>query len=296
MNSTVDNEGNAIPDGSSPSEMASGNGGITGGDTISHTPETDVKGDVPYERFEAQLKGKKEAEESLRAAQGQLAQTQEAYRMLAQQAVQQATVPQQPQAPAEPDPDEEMVREMLGNDETGKKAYDIIDRLSKKRANDAVVSAQQDMYQTMNAIADQKVASLTAGMQTRNTLGAWKGVGLITSEDEKRITDQMNAMMAQTPQWQNQQDLLLKFVYGDLQTRGEIKGKPGPTGTPLQPGGGAVPSQNPEQDLARDIQGRFNSLRGKDLSSIKKNVGDDLFRVSDDVESEIIRGSYRMEK
>ena len=292
----VNDSGIATPAGSPPAETASGNDPNLGGQPLNDGSETAHEESVPYDRFKQQLDGKKEAEDNLKAAQIQLAQTQEAYRMLAQQAVQQATVPQQPQAPAEPDPDEEMVREMLGNDETGKKAYDIIDRLSKKRANDAVVSAQQDMYQTMNAIADQKVASLTAGMQTRNTLGAWKGVGLITSEDEKRITDQMNAMMAQTPQWQNQQDLLLKFVYGDLQTRGEIKGKPGPTGTPLQPGGGAVPSQNPEQDLARDIQGRFNSLRGKDLSSIKKNVGDDLFRVSDDVESEIIRGSYRMEK
>jgi|ETNvirnome_2_300_1030623.scaffolds.fasta_scaffold01008_10 hypothetical protein len=295
-NPDVNMNGAGPGEGSSTSQNPSVNDPNVGGQPLNGGSEPGHEESVSYERFKETNEAKKAAEDQLKAMQDQLNSTQEAYRTLAQQAVQQVSAPPQQNMDPQPDPNEEMVRQMLGNDETGQKAYEAIDKLATMRANNATAAQQQNMYQIADQIANQKVASLTSGMQTEKTLGAWKSAGLITGEDEKRISDKMDQMMVDTPQWGNQQDLLLKYVFGELSSQGEIKGRVQPNGPPLQPGGGAPPSATPEQDLAVDIQNRFRSLKGKSLDDVKKTVGDDLFRVPDDTESEILRGSYRMEK
>lgn len=300
-NTDVNGAGTGAAGGSSTSENPSGNDPNVGGQPLNDGSETGQHEEaVPYDRFKTQLDGKKAAEGQVQALQEQLNQTQQAYRTLAHQAVQTVATPRAPEAPATPvaDPDEEMVRQMLGNDETGQKAYEIIDRLSKKRAADAIVAERQNTYNMINQVADQKIGGVTASMETRNTLSAWKGSGLITADDERRISDVMDAEIARTPGWANQQNLLLKSVYGDLASKGEITGRKPATGPPVGGGGGGGggPAAKPEDALAADIHSRFNSLRGKSLGDVRKNVGEDLFRVSDDTESEILRGSYRMGK
>jgi len=290
-NTGVNGDGTIPASGSPPDENISAEDPQVGGQPLNDGSEPGHEQAVPYDRFKQQLDGKKVAEQHAANLQAQLNNTQEAYRQMAQNAVASAATAQPVEAT--PDVDDQLVRNMLGDDETGKNAYEVIDRMATKRAADAVQTSQNSMYQQMNNMIDYKLNGVANSMQTEKTLAAWRGTGIISSDDERKIATGVQQQIAANPHLAGQQDAVLKFVYGDMVSKGEIAGGTRMGGTPLQGGGGGAPAGAPA-DLAKDVQERFKSLQGKSVDELRKTLGGDLFKIDGDTDTEIQRGSYRM--
>lgn len=176
----------------------------------------------------------KEESERRRAAEAQLAQTQQMMSGM----INQQRVPAQ-QNPAQ-ETEEEKLRRSFGSEEDGgPQAYEAVRNVSEFTTRQLIDQAKTELRQEMRGEVDRRVGGVTASISTSQELSDLKASGYIDDAAEQEIGRRMAAAITENPAWgeSNNQPFLLSKVYLTMLQGGELR----PGVTPSSP---ATPSGN----------------------------------------------------
>ena len=252
-------------------------------------------GPVPYDRFREVNSQKKEAQDNLGKMQEAFRQREAQWQQYAQgvqqqQAQQQQQQTQQP-ASNEPDSEELYIKQMLGDDETGSKVYEMLDRHFNHKIGKQGVASKDEIMSEVKDYVNRQTGSIQSTFHVSNQVQDMVGKGMIGAEDAERITGKVASALQAQPSWaENPQnmDLLMSKIVMDEIRGGQVKPYSGRrtlgNNTPVSPGqnGNGNQAREAEQGQLRDAANRFRSLRGlvekndmKTLERLGRNTAGD---------------------
>lgn len=274
------------------SSLEADNGSVTQADA-SEQPDN---GPVPYGRFREVNSQKNEAQQNVGKLQEAFRQREAQWQQYAQGVQQQqVTQQQQTQEPAstdsEPDGEELYIKQMLGDDETGSKVYEMLDRHFNHKIGKQGVASKDEIMSEVRDYVNKQTGSIQSTFHVSNQIQDMVGKGLLGPEDAQRITGKVASALQSQPQWaenSGNMDLLMSKIVLDEIKAGEVKPysqrRTMGSNTPVAPGqnGNANQAREAEQGQLRNAANRFRSLRGlvekndmKTLERLGRNTAGD---------------------
>lgn len=259
----------------SPSDNTQPNADTASGASDQTADGGDKSRSIPYDRFKEVNDEKKQYQQrvlQLEAQNQQILQQQ-------QQFFQQQQQQQVPKPEAKPDPNIERVKDILGRDELGKKAFEAMEMLTETKARQIAMGMRDELLNEVNNTVQQRVGGVTASLQTKQQIDNMVAQGRLNAEQGQALQQQVAQAIQQYPQWENQQPILVNTLLGNMYANGTLQSptqRQNMNGTPLQPGGG-FSGDTGSSALQRDaeILKRFPSLRNKpdkDLRAVVEDV------------------------
>lgn len=264
------------PTGSPPDEKTAQSNGETASGASDQTPKEKEQA-IPYDRFREVNEDKKQYQQRVLQLESQIQQMQNQQQQFLQQQMQ----PKQEQKP-KANPNIERVKDILGRDEMGQKAFEAMEMLSEAKAQELLETYKQQMMQDVNNTIGQKVGGVTASLQTQKHIDDMVTSKRITPDVANQLKQQVAQAIRQYPQWETQQPLLVNTLLGNMYASGQLKAPQTNQmdGTPLQPSGdynGSPGSSSVQRDAER--LKRFPSLcnkSDKDLRTVVEGVRNEM--------------------
>ncbi len=272
------------------SSLQADNGSVTPTDAS----EQSEQGPIPYDRFREVNSQKNEAQENLGKVQEAFRQREAQWQQFAQGVQQQQqTTQQQTQEPAstEPDGEELYIKQMLGDDETGSKVYEMLDRHFNHKIGKQGVASKDEIMGEVRDYVNKQTGSIQSTFHVSNQVQDMVGKGMIGPEDAERITGKVASALQSQPQWAENpanMDLLMSKIVMDEIKAGQVKPysqrRTMGSNTPVAPGqnGNSNQAREAEQGNLRNAASRFRSLRGlvekndmKTLERLGRNTAGD---------------------
>jgi len=272
------------------SSLQADNGSVTPTDAS----EQSEQGPIPYDRFREVNSQKNEAQENLGKVQEAFRQREAQWQQFAQGVQQQQqTTQQQTQEPAstEPDGEELYIKQMLGDDETGSKVYEMLDRHFNHKIGKQGVASKDEIMAEVKDYVNKQTGSIQSTFHVSNQVQDMVGKGMIGPEDAERITGKVASALQSQPQWAENpanMDLLMSKIVMDEIKAGQVKPysqrRTMGSNTPVAPGqnGNSNQAREAEQGNLRNAASRFRSLRGlvekndmKTLERLGRNTAGD---------------------
>ena len=272
------------------SSLQADNGSVTPTDAS----EQSEQGPIPYDRFREVNSQKNEAQENLGKVQEAFRQREAQWQQFAQGVQQQQqTTQQQTQEPAstEPDGEELYIKQMLGDDETGSKVYEMLDRHFNHKIGKQGVASKDEIMGEVRDYVNKQTGSIQSTFHVSNQVQDMVGKGMIGPEDAERITGKVASALQSQPQWAENpanMDLLMSKIVMDEIKAGQVKPysqrRTMGSNTPVAPGqnGNSNQAREAEQGNLRSAASRFRSLRGlvekndmKTLERLGRNTAGD---------------------
>ena len=269
------------------------NGSVTPADASDQSEQ----GPIPYDRFREVNSQKNEAQQNLGKMQEAFRQREAQWQQFAQGVQQQQqqiqAQQQQTQEPAstEPDSEELYIKQMLGDDETGGKVYEMLDRHFNHKIGKQGVASKDEIMSEVKDYVNKQTGSIQSTFHVSNQVQDMVGKGMIGPEDAERITGKVANALQSQPQWAENpanMDLLMSKIVMDEIRGGQVKPysqrRTVGSNTPVAPGqnGNSNQAREAEQGQLRDAAGRFRSLRGlvekndmKTLERLGRNTAGD---------------------
>mgnify|MGYP006398357591 CR=1 FL=1 len=272
------------------SSLQADNGSVTPTDAS----EQSEQGPIPYDRFREVNSQKNEAQENLGKVQEAFRQREAQWQQFAQGVQQQQQITQQQtQEPAstEPDGEELYIKQMLGDDETGSKVYEMLDRHFNHKIGKQGVASKDEIMGEVRDYVNKQTGSIQSTFHVSNQVQDMVGKGMIGPEDAERITGKVASALQSQPQWAENpanMDLLMSKIVMDEIKAGQVKPysqrRTMGSNTPVAPGqnGNSNQAREAEQGNLRNAASRFRSLRGlvekndmKTLERLGRNTAGD---------------------
>jgi len=272
------------------SSLQADNGSVTPTDAS----EQSEQGPIPYDRFREVNSQKNQAQENLGKVQEAFRQREAQWQQFAQGVQQQQqTTQQQTQEPAstEPDGEELYIKQMLGDDETGSKVYEMLDRHFNHKIGKQGVASKDEIMGEVRDYVNKQTGSIQSTFHVSNQVQDMVGKGMIGPEDAERITGKVASALQSQPQWAENpanMDLLMSKIVMDEIKAGQVKPysqrRTMGSNTPVAPGqnGNSNQAREAEQGNLRNAASRFRSLRGlvekndmKTLERLGRNTAGD---------------------
>ena len=272
------------------SSLQADNGSVTPTDAS----EQSEQGPIPYDRFREVNSQKNQAQENLGKVQEAFRQREAQWQQFAQGVQQQQQITQQQtQEPAstEPDGEELYIKQMLGDDETGSKVYEMLDRHFNHKIGKQGVASKDEIMGEVRDYVNKQTGSIQSTFHVSNQVQDMVGKGMIGPEDAERITGKVASALQSQPQWAENpanMDLLMSKIVMDEIKAGQVKPysqrRTMGSNTPVAPGqnGNSNQAREAEQGNLRNAASRFRSLRGlvekndmKTLERLGRNTAGD---------------------
>lgn len=272
------------------SSLQADNGSVTPTDAS----EQSEQGPIPYDRFREVNSQKNEAQENLGKVQEAFRQREAQWQQFAQGVQQQQQITQQQtQEPTstEPDGEELYIKQMLGDDETGSKVYEMLDRHFNHKIGKQGVASKDEIMGEVRDYVNKQTGSIQSTFHVSNQVQDMVGKGMIGPEDAERITGKVASALQSQPQWAENpanMDLLMSKIVMDEIKAGQVKPysqrRTMGSNTPVAPGqnGNSNQAREAEQGNLRNAASRFRSLRGlvekndmKTLERLGRNTAGD---------------------
>jgi hypothetical protein len=272
------------------SSLQADNGSVTPTDAS----EQSEQGPIPYDRFREVNSQKNEAQENLGKVQEAFRQREAQWQQFAQGVQQQQQITQQQtQEPTstEPDGEELYIKQMLGDDETGSKVYEMLDRHFNHKIGKQGVASKDEIMGEVRDYVNKQTGSIQSTFHVSNQVQDMVGKGMIGPEDAERITGKVASALQSQPQWAENpanMDLLMSKIVMDEIKAGQVKPysqrRTMGSNTPVAPGqnGNSNQAREAEQGNLRSAASRFRSLRGlvekndmKTLERLGRNTAGD---------------------
>ena len=228
--------------------------GATDQDTgAEQEPEFDP---IPYDRF----KEVNDEKNQLRNEVARLSQQQQQYVAMLQQSMNQKN---QPATAAAEDPEAVLARSQFGNDAEGEAAFEAVRKLVQYEMKSGMKDVEGRLVQSTRQEVQGMLGNATGSLQTSQSLNDMQSQGLIDEATKTELAQEMGNILKSNPQWQGQQPLLLKSLYGEKMMNGQIRqGVPRAPGgnaqggnrMPMQPGSGVAPQRNGARAAAAQQQ------------------------------------------
>tara|TARA_Y100000310_G_C20628652_1_gene787369 strand:+ start:214 stop:981 length:768 start_codon:yes stop_codon:yes gene_type:complete len=237
---------------------------------------------------------KNEAQENLGKVQEAFRQREAQWQQFAQGVQQQQQITQQQtQEPTstEPDGEELYIKQMLGDDETGSKVYEMLDRHFNHKIGKQGVASKDEIMGEVRDYVNKQTGSIQSTFHVSNQVQDMVGKGMIGPEDAERITGKVASALQSQPQWAENpanMDLLMSKIVMDEIKAGQVKPysqrRTMGSNTPVAPGqnGNSNQAREAEQGNLRSAASRFRSLRGlvekndmKTLERLGRNTAGD---------------------
>lgn len=268
------NRGEQTPSGSPPDEKTSSPNGDTATGASDQTPKKEDNA-IPYDRFREVNEEKKQYQQRAMQLESQIQQMQQQQQQFLQEQM-------KPKVEPKANPNIERVKDILGRDEMGQKAFEAMEMLTEAKAQALLEDYKKQMMDEVNNTVAQRVGGVTASLQTQKHIDDMVKAGRITQETATQLNTQVAQAIQQYPQWENQQQLLVNTLLGNMYASGQLK--PPQTnqmnGTPLQPSGdynGSPGSSSVQRDA--ELLKKFPSLRNKsdkDLRTVVEDVRNEM--------------------
>jgi len=254
-------------------------------DSSTGTPPSEASSQaqsIPYDRFKEVNDKAKTYEQQLKQFRDRDQQWQARSTALERQlqyAMQQQYDRQRPQesGPPKSDPVEQLIRENLGNDEAGNKAYDTLERhfehkFSKVRDG---LATKQEIQQAKAEIEQSIKAELNATFQTSNRFTEWVQKGMITPQQSQSLQAKLNDDFQRYPDLVKRPrdvkarvaELLVEAMESD-----EIKpfSSPRPRNPVSVNGAGAPNNEPPKIDPSKSMFNRLRSMKSEDAERLQR--------------------------
>jgi hypothetical protein len=292
VNAQAEDSSASVSDGYGDSSSLADNGSVTQADA-SEQPDN---GPVPYDRFREVNSQKNEAQQNVGKLQEAFRQREAQWQQYAQGVQQnQQVTQQQTQEPAstdsEPDSEELYIKQMLGDDETGSKVYEMLDRHFNHKIGKQGVASKDEIMSEVRDYVNKQTGSIQSTFHVSNQIQDMVGKGMLGPEDAQRITGKVASALQSQPQWaenSGNMDLLMSKIILDEIKAGQVKPysqrRTMGSNTPVAPGqnGNANQAREAEQGNLRNAANRFRSLRGlvekndmKTLERLGRNTAGD---------------------
>ena len=245
---------------------------VSSGDTSEHSSE---QGPIPYDRFKEVNSQKNEAQENLGKMQEAFRQREAQWQQYSQGVQQQQQNQQQTPQPdpnaGQPDAEELYIKQMLGDDETGGKVYEMLDRHFNHKIGKQGVASKDEIMSEVKDYVNKQTGSIQSTFHVSNQVQDMVGKGMIGADDAERITGKVASALQSQPQWaenpQNMDLLMSKIVMDEIKS-GAVKPytqrKSVGSNTPVAPGqnGNSNQAREVEQGQLKNAASRFRTLRG----------------------------------
>lgn len=189
-----------------------------------------------------------------------------------------------PEAPApadgaskEEDPRERWIRDQLGRDEAGEKAYQTMEEMFRVKL--AGTASKEDILREVDQLVNSRMQSVTGSFQLASEIDKMVAKGEMDRTSGEEISAEIAQVVSHQPQWAQQKgglEVLLNNAYARRVREGKIKpyAKKPDNGVatlvgPGRTGGGAGNKETSQAEL-KSIAGRFRSLRGKDVKELER--------------------------
>ena len=244
---------------------------VSSGDTSEHSEQ----GPIPYDRFKEVNSQKNEAQENLGKMQEAFRQREAQWQQYSQGVQQQQQNQQQTPQPdpnaGQPDAEELYIKQMLGDDETGGKVYEMLDRHFNHKIGKNGVASKDEIMSEVKDYVNKQTGSIQSTFHVSNQVQDMVGKGMIGADDAERITGKVASALQSQPQWaenpQNMDLLMSKIVMDEIKS-GAVKPytqrKSVGSNTPVAPGqnGNSNQAREVEQGQLKNAASRFRTLRG----------------------------------
>ena len=187
-----------------------------------------------------------------------------------QQQNQQQTQQPDPNA-GQPDSEELYIKQMLGDDETGGKVYEMLDRHFNHKIGKKGVASKDEIMSEVKDYVNKQTGSIQSTFHVSNQVQDMVGKGMIGADDAERITGKVASALQSQPQWaenpQNMDLLMSKIVMDEIKS-GAVKPytqrRSVGSNTPVSPGqnGNSNQAREVEQGQLKNAANRFRTLRG----------------------------------
>jgi len=245
---------------------------VSSGDTSDHSSE---QGPIPYDRFKEVNSQKNEAQQNLGKMQEAFRQREAQWQQYAQGLQNQQQNQQQTQQPdpnaGQPDSEELYIKQMLGDDETGGKVYEMLDRHFNHKIGKNGVASKDEIMSEVKDYVNKQTGSIQSTFHVSNQVQDMVGKGMIGADDAERITGKVASALQSQPQWAENpanMDLLMSKIVMDEIKSGAVKPYTGRrsvgSNTPVAPGqnGNSNQAREVEQGQLKNAASRFRTLRG----------------------------------
>jgi hypothetical protein len=245
---------------------------VSSGDTSDHSSE---QGPIPYDRFKEVNSQKNEAQENLGKMQEAFRTREAQWQQYAQGLQNQQQNQQQTQQPdpnaGQPDSEELYIKQMLGDDETGGKVYEMLDRHFNHKIGKQGVASKDEIMSEVKDYVNKQTGSIQSTFHVSNQVQDMVGKGMIGADDAERITGKVASALQSQPQWAENpanMDLLMSKIVMDEIKSGAVKPYTGRksvgSNTPVAPGqnGNSNQAREVEQGQLKNAASRFRTLRG----------------------------------
>ena len=244
---------------------------VSSGDTSEHSEQ----GPIPYDRFKEVNSQKNEAQENLGKMQEAFRQREAQWQQYSQGVQQQQQNQQQTPQPdpnaGQPDAEELYIKQMLGDDETGGKVYEMLDRHFNHKIGKQGVASKDEIMSEVKDYVNKQTGSIQSTFHVSNQVQDMVGKGMIGADDAERITGKVASALQSQPQWaenpQNMDLLMSKIVMDEIKS-GAVKPytqrRSVGSNTPVAPGqnGNSNQAREVEQGQLKNAANRFRTLRG----------------------------------
>ena len=244
---------------------------VSSGDTSEHSEQ----GPIPYDRFKEVNSQKNEAQENLGKMQEAFRQREAQWQQYSQGVQQQQQNQQQTPQPdpnaGQPDAEELYIKQMLGDDETGGKVYEMLDRHFNHKIGKQGVASKDEIMSEVKDYVNKQTGSIQSTFHVSNQVQDMVGKGMIGADDAERITGKVASALQSQPQWaenpQNMDLLMSKIVMDEIKS-GAVKPytqrRSVGSNTPVAPGqnGNSNQAREVEQGQLKNAASRFRTLRG----------------------------------
>lgn len=245
---------------------------VSSSDTSDHSSE---QGPIPYDRFKEVNSQKNEAQQNLGKMQEAFRTREAQWQQYAQGLQQQQQNQQQTQQPdpnaGQPDSEELYIKQMLGDDETGGKVYEMLDRHFNHKIGKQGVASKDEIMSEVKDYVNKQTGSIQSTFHVSNQVQDMVGKGMIGADDAERITGKVASALQSQPQWAENpanMDLLMSKIVMDEIKSGAVKPYTGRksvgSNTPVAPGqnGNSNQAREIEQGQLKNAASRFRTLRG----------------------------------
>lgn len=245
---------------------------VSSSDTSDHSSE---QGPIPYDRFKEVNSQKNEAQQNLGKMQEAFRTREAQWQQYAQGLQNQQQNQQQTQQPdpnaGQPDSEELYIKQMLGDDETGGKVYEMLDRHFNHKIGKQGVASKDEIMSEVKDYVNKQTGSIQSTFHVSNQVQDMVGKGMIGADDAERITGKVASALQSQPQWAENpanMDLLMSKIVMDEIKSGAVKPYTGRksvgSNTPVAPGqnGNSNQAREIEQGQLKNAASRFRTLRG----------------------------------
>jgi hypothetical protein len=193
---------------------------------------------------------------------------------LAQQAQQRQQQGQQANGAMAADPQEELIKNELGRDEAGEKAYNTLESHFEHKMEKKGLMTAGNVERMIDERFGRFTTQLQSGAATSNKVQNWVQSGMMSRDHAQSLQNKANAVVQANPRLRDE-PTNMAFLLDSLMAHSLAEKEfvpyqqPRPEATnPLVPGGGGgAPTKLPEWKAENT---RFQSLRGLKANDVKK--------------------------